>query len=505
MKGIRKRVRVRAQHRFRRLLGKRGWVESSVSLVRIPKQTRRVARGQLVRKRGAAPFAPRRLARIARLHLSVGPEARKRKADVESPSSNDDDGESSGEDADSGSDSDSDGSYVARVRSKGKGKKLKLKLKPKPKPKGKEPAVQPRVRPPRARDVPMVRMGGVLRTSAGGGGSGTATAPVAEVGTRRSAMREKIIAALQTSGTALAATIAARLGTIAELKALVASDSPEGTDGDGDDVVAGGVAVVTAAKRRNAEASAIKRQERLDALREELSASCAGAAPLLDAGCLHAAMARTIELSHTRPLELPTIPRAHEEAYMREANVVAGERPCFKRNGCETYAMATARGMPPFVMREFLTPAQEASGALPPVPGECLMCLRLATKLHYVQLLLDGRDARVMITSHWNMCDRPGEYNPDACFLPPGNRYMGIISPVVMHDRDFYTFTFDSASGLRGVQHVDALNFRFASAMSELPQPSVPLTGNSFPRRAEFCGSGFPSGAWPTEMGSSRA
>lgn len=210
------------------------------------------------------------------------------------------------------------------------------------------------------------------------------------------------------------------------------------------------------------------RRENIAKLREKLAASNA-AAPMLDAGHLQSALARNLELGQFHPLALPTVTRAYEESMMTEADTKAGQRPCFNMENCESFKMALAKGVPAFVMREFLYPEQleafNANQSLPVVAFECLLCRRLATVMHYVQLKLDGEDAKVMIASHWNLCDREGEYNPDVMFMPPGNRFMGIIQPVFRHDRDLYTFEFDvGGSGLARVAHTDAVNFRIASA-----------------------------------------
>jgi hypothetical protein len=192
-------------------------------------------------------------------------------------------------------------------------------------------------------------------------------------------------------------------------------------------------------------------------------------APLLNAGSFTASIAKGLEKGVFNAPEMEWVTKEHEESQMFIADEAAGRRECVRGKECETFKLAIKNRLPAFIMQEFLYPKEVAQyrevGVLPPKRGECLLCMRVATMYHYSQLNLHGVDAKVMIAHHWNYCDRPGEYNPDVCFAPPGHRLMGLPEPVVMHDEDFYTFIYDDndKSNCR-VAHVDALNFRKASA-----------------------------------------
>jgi hypothetical protein len=190
--------------------------------------------------------------------------------------------------------------------------------------------------------------------------------------------------------------------------------------------------------------------------------------PLLDAGHFQKAMEKHLDYSCFRPVDLPTITKNYEEQNMYMADERTERRPCVNGLKCACYQTAIEKGIPPFVMQEFLYPEQlhayKETKELPAMCGECLMCIRYEATLAYIQLKLAGADAKVMIVPHWNRCDALGEYNPDVCLLPHGNRFMGIAAPFVVFDQDIYVYVIDEQDPTKSrVTHADVANFRVAS------------------------------------------
>ena len=209
------------------------------------------------------------------------------------------------------------------------------------------------------------------------------------------------------------------------------------------------------------------RVQQLKKLQEELAK--AGSAPVLDAGQFQSAMAKHLNISVFNPTDLPTISKAYEESQMYAADERTVKRPCVNQLDCICYKLALAKNREPFVMQEFLYPHQQQdfddTCTYPAVRQECLMCMRFASTLNYTQLKLTGSDAKVMIVSHWNRCDTEGEYSSDICYMPPSNRSMGVVCPVVPHDESIYTYVYDEDPSKNRVTHVDAVNFRVASTV----------------------------------------
>jgi hypothetical protein len=78
---------------------------------------------------------------------------------------------------------------------------------------------------------------------------------------------------------------------------------------------------------------------------------------------------------------------------------------------------------------------------LPAMPGSdlCILCMRVQTSLHYYRALLTNKASGIRQT-HRNIIGVVGEYSASACILP-SQLSTAVIDPVVMHQRNNYTYT----------------------------------------------------------------
>ena len=98
-----------------------------------------------------------------------------------------------------------------------------------------------------------------------------------------------------------------------------------------------------------------------------------------------------VEQSSIPTRELEVVGKAYDDAYLRAPDVARGERPCCMGEKCICVWLARWRygddTEKAFVGAEFLLPSQrrafDESGALPAIPGKCLVCTRYATTFLY--------------------------------------------------------------------------------------------------------------------------
>ena len=121
-----------------------------------------------------------------------------------------------------------------------------------------------------------------------------------------------------------------------------------------------------------------------------------------------------VEQSSIPTRELEVVGKAYDDAYLRAPDVARGERPCCMGDRCICVWLARWRygddTEKAFVGAEFLLPSQrrafDESGALPAIPGKCLVCTRYATTFLYRLARSDpafrGNVLRVPVTAFGN-------------------------------------------------------------------------------------------------------
>lgn len=135
------------------------------------------------------------------------------------------------------------------------------------------------------------------------------------------------------------------------------------------------------------------------------------------------------------------VPRAYEEAYMREA--LAGERSCVCGELCEGLKIYCMGGTP-FVLREFLLPttAEKArkSNKLPEERRLCVLCKRTEIQKAFYNIKMDGMAVKgsVLLADYRNIVGVAGEYCIEDTIVTSSQKYEGLLDPVVLHTRDLY-------------------------------------------------------------------
>ena len=125
--------------------------------------------------------------------------------------------------------------------------------------------------------------------------------------------------------------------------------------------------------------------------------------------------------------EIPLFTKAFEDSMMRAPN--EDEQSCSRGEECECHSMAT------------IDPAIDSSLAFVGVAvldGLCVLCLRCQTSQLFYEFLVSNAVPSNVIQKHRNDIEKKGEYSKNFVHLP--DTFRGIISPVVMHQRNKYSY-----------------------------------------------------------------
>jgi hypothetical protein len=139
------------------------------------------------------------------------------------------------------------------------------------------------------------------------------------------------------------------------------------------------------------------------------------------------------------------VPRAEEQAYLREPAPGSGDRPCIRDEECEGRQIP---GTPePFTLVEHLTAEQRAH---PPAKRQfCIMCKRHTATMLYIQARCEGTDMSALFNTHANYVNSHGEYTLGQSLIATGADSYGVLAPVVAHCRAWYQYYLDPKTGLR--------------------------------------------------------
>lgn len=136
-------------------------------------------------------------------------------------------------------------------------------------------------------------------------------------------------------------------------------------------------------------------------------------------------------LTHSNNEEMPVVPRAYEERYMR-GPMNSGERPCIMGECCECQLIDRAR---PFTGVQFPIPNMSSNDH-----GMCILCCRKVTQLLYHKTLKQGMTGNFVIQKYGNISGVPGEYHPSAMLIcPPHGPVHTMPLPIVAHQRNRYS------------------------------------------------------------------
>lgn len=149
------------------------------------------------------------------------------------------------------------------------------------------------------------------------------------------------------------------------------------------------------------------------------------------------------------------VTRAWEECYMREP--IQSEPACMYSltNKCIATEMFKDEHGPDFTLMRFYTPSEYAVYETEPhrivEPGPCIMCLRNDVLNTVLQTRANGDNVlcTVSVSNIYNFVDVPGEYMSQHCICSLPNRYEGLIDPVVMPLKCYF-----SAHKTGGVRHL---------------------------------------------------
>lgn len=148
-------------------------------------------------------------------------------------------------------------------------------------------------------------------------------------------------------------------------------------------------------------------------------------------------------------VSLETCPRSHDDMYLCEA--VKPQRTCSQGDACQSLALGG------FALREFLRPSEHEqflrTGALPTIPGMCLMCERHAViaSLVAVRSRRKAFEEDTLLQSFCNVIG-PGEYRAEDCIISQRRVWEGLPSPLVLHTHSSYAV--QEQFGVRGYKQL---------------------------------------------------
>lgn len=158
--------------------------------------------------------------------------------------------------------------------------------------------------------------------------------------------------------------------------------------------------------------------------------------------------------------KIPCYTKKYEESMMRPAQ--SQEEKCINGENCECILISktdpTAKG------KGFI------GVSLPERHKMCVLCVRKKVSQQYYHYLITNTSPETCIQPHYNIVEKPEEYNKDCVFLPTS--MTGITDPFVMHRRHNYKY-----QDGRIVQS-SSVNFTQASMMCE--QKTIFITRNDF-------------------------
>jgi hypothetical protein len=132
---------------------------------------------------------------------------------------------------------------------------------------------------------------------------------------------------------------------------------------------------------------------------------------------------------HQHTQSIPEVTRAYEEQYMRACR--KSENPCVMGDKCECMFIDTDKS---FVGTQFVFPTLHIENSM------CILCLRKTTQLLFYKIIQKGLPATIPIQKHGNICNKPGEYHPEAMLVcPPSGPLHCLPLPIVAHQRNRYT------------------------------------------------------------------
>lgn len=132
--------------------------------------------------------------------------------------------------------------------------------------------------------------------------------------------------------------------------------------------------------------------------------------------------------NHHKP-SIPEVSRAYEEEYMRSCK--RSEYPCVMGSKCECMFIDTEQA---FVGTQFVYPTLHTENNM------CILCLRKITQLLFYKIIQKGIPSTIPIQKHGNICNKAGEYHPQAMLIcPPSGPLHCLPLPIVAHQRNRYT------------------------------------------------------------------
>lgn len=143
----------------------------------------------------------------------------------------------------------------------------------------------------------------------------------------------------------------------------------------------------------------------------------------------------------TAQADIPLVPRAYEERFMREC-VSSAEKPCIMGSSCECMLIDPAQ---PFVGVQYHIPGSPQEEAT-----MCLLCVRKHTHILFYKTVHIGIGVPCLIQKFGNICNQEGEYHPSAMLIcPPNGPVHSMPYPVVAHQRNKY-----SVHDVQGVKYI---------------------------------------------------
>lgn len=136
---------------------------------------------------------------------------------------------------------------------------------------------------------------------------------------------------------------------------------------------------------------------------------------------------------------IPEVSRAYEEEFMRSTK--KSETPCVMGDRCECMFIDSEH---PFVGTKFVFPTLHTENNM------CILCLRKITQLLFYKIIQKGIPSSIPIQKHGNICNKPGEYHPQAMLIcPPSGPLHCLPLPIVAHQRNRY-----SVHDLHGIKYI---------------------------------------------------
>lgn len=134
---------------------------------------------------------------------------------------------------------------------------------------------------------------------------------------------------------------------------------------------------------------------------------------------------------------IEAVPRAYEERYLYQPT--GAERECIKGDAC------LCKEWFGFILKEFLLPQTERdnarTGSRDAEARECILCLREQALFLIVMRMVNDLEPRpdLVLQTHRNLVNEPGEYNVRDCLPLNTNRNDGLAYPIVMNNKLYFS------------------------------------------------------------------